>query len=190
MAIGFGSSLPYCRAVVQLQAYRLKEHLERIPEVREGVPTWLLNGPIYNNWFISSRADAHYLLIAITHVVKHARHLVRLSEQFDERPKRRIQEFMNGQGKSVENVRGILEHFDRYHVGLETDHRKGITPDSSPSPDIETLNGKERIFRVGNYSFRLLELGAEATSLADDVDDLWREIEDNVSEEVQASGLP
>jgi hypothetical protein len=175
--IGLHDGLPHWAFVLELQRSRLRQLQAEGRRLMEQMGTWRLPpdwGEKALDWQSQLLADGHFLLIAVTHVLQLARHLRDYTPGDDHRAEALFQAFVKGRHRRAEQVRGILEHFDRYWIEGKREPRKGIS--GWPSPIHANFGGGELYLRVGQNKLELLPLADDALELTRGLYEVWAEV--------------
>ena len=173
--IGLHDGLPHWAYVLDLQRSRLRQLQAEGRKLGELVRTGqLTDWQLIPKWQAQLLADAHFLLIAVRHVLQLARHLRDRSPKDDGRAQALIEGFLRGRHGRAELVRGILEHFDRYWIEGEQEPRKGMA--GWPRPAMANIGASDELYLlVGRNDIELLPLADDALKLAQGLYEVWSE---------------
>jgi hypothetical protein len=159
-------SLPFWADVLNLQMKRLSHLLAIVEDVRTGSDPAQLRP---REWWVQLDADAHLVVIAVRHVLAHARHLGR----FDAQAKAEYLEWCRGPYRQAVTARGIVEHFDRYWIEGKGDLKAGLRSQEVRAAAFMTPDGTDFEFALDDIKLPLLAMAAEALALAQRTDRLW-----------------
>ena len=173
--IGLHDGLPHWAYVLDLQRSRLRQLQAEGRELGELLRSGQLNDwRLIQNWQAQLVADGHFMLIAVRHVLRLARHLRDRSTADDGRAQALFEGFVRGRHGRAELVRGILEHFDRYWIEGRQEARKGMV--GWPRPAVADIGEHELFLFVGQNRIELLRLADDALRLAHGLYEVWSEI--------------
>jgi len=165
MRLGLGRTLPYWIKALGICLSRLTPAHAMYPPLRRRVDT-IEGQDAYDAWQMSTDFDAHILLIAANHVrqlaiaaqglLSSANAILRLPLLID-----------------AEDVRGVLEHFDRYWILNNGQPKPGI--DGKDLTTFLEYTEEDLLFHAGERVVPLLALGHVAQAAALQLDREWNE---------------
>jgi len=179
MQAGFGRGFGFWAAALSLQTQRLRELLDAWDAVEE-LPYTVGSGEWLSNWHLKAQADAHYLVLGVRHVIRHAFKFRDLIGTVDPRPAAALAAFADRIGTGTETIRDLrdmLEHWDEWSFTDKPYQGKMLVrPPGLIADQLQVMPRDSDLWvGLGGMDLPLIEVAAAAIALADELGQSLRE---------------